>query len=369
MWRWTFKSIWQQKNNFLTSTVGVASAFILCLSIEGIFLGESRQIISYIENTQPDLWVMQSGVSNMHMASSSVLDWKADKIKSIEGIKKVTPILYLNSMVSVGGRGWFSYIVGLKENDSRAGPWSMAEGKPNPERGEIVLPVVLKKINHVILGDEVTIADKAFKVVGFSQGTFSMANSVVFVHFQDLEILLSAEGTVSYILVDLFPHTDTVKVKHRIQDQIDKVNVLSHKQFVVSDFEMAMMMGVEIISFISIIGSILAILIVGFSSYMNISKRRKELAIIKALGFNNSSIYLSATLLTLSTTGVGYLLAIVTTFLLNIVIGEAVPQVNIALNSEIFIRLGLIAFVVGLLSSMIPARSVAKVDPMSAFKV
>ncbi|WP_425608009.1 ABC transporter permease [Pontibacterium granulatum] len=145
-----------------------------------------------------DVWVMQKGVSNMHMASSMVWDWKVDRVEQIPGVKAVSAVLYLNGPLKIGGQDWFSYIIGVSPKYINAGPWSVAQGKSLPDAGEAVIPEVISRLTGIQLGDEVTLVDRPLRVVGLSIDTFSMASSVVFVSREDLGSLLEAGDQYSY---------------------------------------------------------------------------------------------------------------------------------------------------------------------------
>jgi len=360
--------MWQQRGGTLASAGAVSGAFLLVVLLEAIFLGESKQIVAYIERTEPDVWVMQQGVSNMHMATSFVWDWKVDRIAELPGVETVSPILYANTIVRAGGRDWFAYVVGLPPESTRAGPWAMAAGKSSPEPGEIVIPELLSRASGVALGDTVSIADADFRVAGFSKGTFSMANSIAFVPFSDLEDILSATGTVSYVLVDASAGQNPRALAERIEAEIDKVSALSQEDFVANDFEMAMMMGVEIIAFMTAIGSILAAVIIAFTAFAQISRRRHELAVAKALGVPNRSIYATAITQTVFTTALAYLLAMVAATGAIPLIARLMPEVSFLVSPVSLVRLGAIAVGVALVAALLPAHLIAKVDPASAFK-
>ncbi|VAW03687.1 hypothetical protein MNBD_ALPHA05-652, partial [hydrothermal vent metagenome] len=108
MFKWTFKGLLAEPVHLFSSASAVGAAFALVLFFEAVFAGESRQIVEYIQRTDPTVWVMQKGVSNMHMASSFVWDWKADSVEAVDGVSKVTPILYLNTVMVAGERNWFT---------------------------------------------------------------------------------------------------------------------------------------------------------------------------------------------------------------------------------------------------------------------
>ena len=369
MLRWMLKTLLQQKGSLFSSASGIAAAFVLVIVLDAAFVGESNQIVAYIRNMNPAVWVLQKGVSNMHMATTFVWDWKVNRVAELPGVRQATPILYVNTVVKSGGRNWFAYVVGLKPGSTRAGPWAMAEGRALPDDGEIVLPGEIADITGVRLGDQATIADQSFTIVGFSKGAFSMANSIAFVSFSDLEDLLSTSGTVSFILVDAEPGQAPDELAERIEASVDKVSAIPQERFIKNDFQIALLMGVEVISFMTIIGSALAGLIVAFTVYTQVARRRRELAIAKALGFRNHSLYLVVILQSLVVTGLAVLIAFLAVSILVPVIATAVPLVTLDVTPNALMRVSAIAFAVAILAALVPTYLVARVDPMSAFKV
>jgi len=226
MLKWTFRELFSAPQQLLASIAAVAGAFTLVLFFEGVFTGESGQIVALIDRTEADVWVMQKGVGNMHMTTSFVADWKIDAVAAVEGVKKVTPILYLNSVIESGGNSWFSFVVGLQAGDTRVGPWEMAAGARIPGPGEAVVPDIFASDAGLALGDKVRIAGREFTVAGFSSDTFSMANSITFVTLDDLAATMSSIGSVSYLLVDAKPGVDATELAARIKDEVEKVNAL-----------------------------------------------------------------------------------------------------------------------------------------------
>ena len=369
MFPWLAKTLWSQKISVFSSAAGVAAALLLVITMDAAFVGESNHIVAYIEHTKPDVWVMQRGVSNMHMANTFVLDWKAQRVSELEGVVQATPILYVNTIVHAAEHKLFSYVIGLPADGQRAGPWSVTAGKSHPQEGEIILPQVLADISGVSLGDSARIADMTFTIAGFTEGTFSMANSIAFVAFSDLEDLMSISGTISFILVDAAPGQDAAELAARIEASVDKVNAVTQEAFIKNDFQIALLMGVEIIFFMTIVGTVLAALIVAFTAYSQVARRRKELAIIKALGYRNSALYLAVITQSLIITGLALMLALIAAVVLLPAISVAVPMVALDVTTGALIDMALTASLVAIVAAVVPAHFVARVDPVSAFKV
>ena len=363
------KTLWLQKISVVVSATGVAVAFVLVVVMDAAFVGESRKIVAYIENANADVWVMQRGVSNMHMATTYVWDWKVDKVRQIPGVQKATPILYANTAIKAGGRNWFAYIVGLLPDGRRAGPWEVSSGKLLPGKGEIILPQPIATMAGLNIGDEAGIGDRVFRIAGLSEETFSMANSIAFVSFYDLEDLIDASGVVSFILVDIEEGGNPEHVARRIEEGVAKISAVPHARFVKNDFQIAMLMGVEVISFMTVIGSILAALIIAFAAYSQVARRRRELAIIKTLGFRNSSLYLAVAVQSFVITVLALGMALAISVILVPALSAAAPVISLEVTDAALLRMSAIALIVALVAALFPAWLVARVDPLSAFKV
>ena len=369
MLRWILKSLWLERLGVLASALGVASAFLLVIFFGAVFRGESEQVVAYLRNARADVWVMQKGVSNMHMATSFVWDWKQNKVKALPGVKRVTAISYLNTVVRVGEHKAFSFVVGLNSDAAAAGPWSMAAGKPMPGEGEAIIPEVLAKLFGIRIGNYVHITDKRLKVVGLSKDTYSMANTVTFISGSDLDDILSLTGSVSYFLVETKPGVDPEALAREIEREVPKVRAIVREQFIKNDYQVAMQMGAEIIAVMTWICSGLAFLIVAFTAYTYTSRKRRELAIIKAIGVGNRAIYGGVLLQSLLITSLALLLASMIGYFLLPLIPKLLPQVSLAVTMGDLWRPAIAALLVSAMASLVPAYLVARIDPLTAFKV
>lgn len=364
---WSLKTLLSEPLRLIVSALAVAVSFILVIFFSAVFEGESNQMVAYLEKMDTDIWVMQKGVSNMHMASSMVWDWKAHKIAKMPDVKEVSAILFLNGPVKIGGKDWFSYIIGISPQHHRAGPWDLIKGKAIPDQGEAVIPEVITKLTGVQIGDEITMNDRPLKIVGLTRGTFSMASSVVFVSRKDLGDLVEGNDQYSYIMVYAKPNVSIQTLVDDIKNNLEKVNVLTNKEFIESDRQLAVQMGAEIINMMTIIGTLLATLIVAFTAYSLIARKKQELAIAKALGFSNAQIYIATLCQSVIITSLGLLLTLFLSYTLLIWLPMVVPQINLSIRIQQFIPVVLIAFPVAVFASLASARTVIKVDPMTVF--
>lgn len=367
MLKWSIKTLLSEPMRVFISALAVAVSFILVIFFSAVFEGESDQMVAYLEKVDADVWVMQKGVSNMHMSSSMVWDWKLDRLAQLPDVVDVAAILYLNGPVKAGGKDWFSYIIGISEEHARVGPWSVSQGKAIPQKGEAVIPQVISQLTGIQLGDKVTLADQSLTVVGLTKGSFSMASSLIFVSREDLADLLQAGDQYSYIMVYAAPGIEPANLADEISQEIDKVNALTSEDFIRSDWQLAVQMGAEIIKMMTVIGMILATLIVAFTAYSLTSRKRKELAIAKALGFRKGQIYMAALCQSTVITLFGLALAVIISFSVLTWIPTMLPQINLSIRWHQFVPLALISIPVAIIASIVAARTVANVDPVTVF--
>ena len=368
MLRWMLKSFFSEPQALAAGIAATASALLLVMLYEATWAGEGEQIVAYPRNVHADVWVMQRGVANMHMATSYLSDWKVTEVRRIPGVADVEPILYLNTVVEVGDQRWFAYVVGLETPAKRAGPWAMAAGKSQPGPGEAVVPAVYAAMADLGLGSTLRIVDREFTIVGLSKGTFSMANSVIFVTKQDVEDIMSSFDIVSFMLVTAQPGVSPASLAKAIESGVEKVDALPATEFLANDRQLARQMGVETIALMTFICGALAVLLVAFTVYQQVARQRRELAVAKALGVSNIAFYagvaLQAGILVLASVALAGVLAAVIAPLVN----RFVPLVTLQLTAASILRTGVAGVVVAMLASVLPARRIASVDPLTAFQ-
>ena len=368
MLRWALRSLISRPVAFAVGVAAAASALLLVMFYEAVWAGEGENIIAYPRNAGADVWVMQRGVTNMHMATSYISDYKVTQIRELQGVAAAEPILYLNTVVEAGGQQWFAYVVGLDAPAERTGPWEMATGERVPGDGEVVVPDVFASMAGVALGDSLRIVDHEFEIVGLSRGTFSMANSVIFVTRRDVEDIMSSLDIVSFVLVTAEQSVVPELLASRIEEEVEKVEALPTAQFLENDRQLALQMGVETVALMTFICGLLAVLLISFTVYSQIARQRRELAVVKALGAGNLSLYLcvcaQAAVLGITSVILATLLAVV----LMPIVTAAIPMVTMQLTVASVLRTAVAGVLVAMIASLIPARRIARLDPMTAFQ-
>jgi ABC-type lipoprotein release transport system permease subunit len=366
MWRWALRSFLDERASLLASAGGVAVVFLLVFVVDGAFRGEADQIVSFIEQSGATVWVLQKGVSNVHMAASGLGEDVAARLRARPEVAHVEGILYGGALAGIGRVEQAIYLVGVRPGQ-RTGAWDLAAGARQPGRGEVVVPEVLARRGGVGLGEPVTIHRRVFRVAGLSRGTYSMANSLAFLHAADLAALFDTVADASYFLVWPRPGVAPEQLLEAARAAAPNASVLSRRELIANDHALGLQMGASLIRIMTAVAGLVAALIVGFTTYTFTARRARDLAIARAVGARPAQLLLATAAQAGALAMTGYATAVLLAAALQPVLTALSPGIIIHFSAAVMARMGLAALAVALLSAAWPALRVLRIDPAVAF--
>ena len=367
MIRWALTSMLAERAAVLASCAGVATALVLVIVIQAVFAGESKQIVLYLEESGADVWVMQEGVSNVHMATSVVSRAEVSDVRRIAGVSALVPLHYVNATVqSEGSPSWFAYVVAAPAGSDMGGAWRMHSGSPIPAEGEVVVPAVMAARDDIAIGDALTVAGRQLGVVGFSEGTFSMANSLVFAHRADA-IAIAGAGSPNYLLLRAEPGVSPAELAAAVNTEVEGVFAIDRANLVENDRRIALQMGGELILIMLFIGGAVAMLIITWTVSSFVARHSRELAVAKAVGARPGQIVAAVLIQTAVVAVTGYLGAIAVALVLTPVLGLAAPEVIVSVETSNLVQVGALCLAVSSLAAVLPAYRILRLDPAQVF--
>lgn len=368
MIRLAFRNLFQNKARLLISVGGVALALLLILSLDAIFTGVERQVTAYIDSSGADIIVAQEGVRNMHMASSSLPDSVGRKVKAVPGVASVTPILYLTNNVVYGDERNLAYIIGLPKKAVMGGPWKIFSGRGQIGKDEAIIDRTIAEKSGIALGDEVEILGKKFEVVGLSEGTASLVNSVAFISMDDFEGLRGSYGKFSFLLVKVYPAQSPEAVASRIQAQVRDVTVQTRDEFAQQERRVIKDMSTDVVTIMNLIGFLIGLAVMALTVYTSTLARRREYGMLKALGARNADLYLTVLAQALLSVILGFSFGLAITWLLSLIIPATGSNLALEVSAASLAKVGGVSLVIAALSGMLPIRQIAGLDPAMVFR-
>ncbi len=368
MIRLAFRNLFQNKIRLVISVGGVSLALMLILSLDAIFSGVERQITAYINHSGADIFVSQSGVRNLHMASSSLPVTLVNEVKSVPGVQAVTPILYVPNMIVVGDERNLAYIIGLPENAAMGGAWQIAKGSGEPKPGKAVIDRSVAERSNIGLGDEVEILGHKFTVAGLSEGTASLVNSVAFISIDDFAVLRGNSNAVSFLLVKVRPGANPADVAEQIEIQVGNVTAQTQTAFAGQERRVVRDMSTDVITIMNLVGFLIGLAVMALTVYTATLARRKEYGVLKALGARNAHLYQAVLAQALLSVILGFGAGLGITLLLSAVIPLLGLNLALEISSASLLKVGAVSLVIAGFSALLPIRQIAGLDPATVFR-
>jgi putative ABC transport system permease protein len=368
MIRLVFRNLFQSKVRLVISTGGVALALLLILALDAIFTGVEQRITAYIDYSGADIWVSQSDVFNMHMASSSLPDSVAREVRLVPGVDSVSPILYVANNVIVGDERNLAYIIGLPEKAGFGGPWNVSSGLNLPREGEAIMDRSVAEKSGVGLSDMVEILGEELEVVGLTEGTSSLVNSIAFISQEDFEALRGSYNTFSFLLVKVSEGESSVTVAKRIRSRVRDVTVQTREQFAGQERQVVKDMSTDVITIMNLIGFLIGLAVMALTVYTSTLSRRREYGMLKALGAHNRDLYFTVLAQAVLSVLLGFLFGWVITWLLTLVIPITGIALTMVTSPISLIKVACVSILLAGLSAMIPVRQIAGLDPAMVFR-
>ena len=363
-----FRNLFQNKARLVISVGGVALALLLILSLDAIFTGVERQVTAYIDSSRADVLVAQSGVRNMHMASSSLPDSVRRKVNALPGVASVTPILYLTNNVMYKDERNLAYIIGLPEEAEMGGPWQIVSGHDLPGDEEAIIDRTIAEKSGIKLGDEVEILGEEFEVAGLSEGTASLVNSVAFISMDDFEDLRGNYGTFSFLLVKVKEGESPQSVATRIEAQVRDVTAQTRDEFARQERRVIKDMSTDVVTIMNLIGFLIGLAVMALTVYTSTLSRRREYGMLKALGAQNRHLYLTVLTQAFLSVILGFSFGLIITMLLSLVIPMTGSSLALEVSRASLVKVGGVSLIITAFSAILPVRQIAGLDPVLVFK-
>jgi putative ABC transport system permease protein len=368
MMRLAFRNLFQSKIRMVISVGGVALALLLILALDAIFTGVEKRLTVYINNSGADIFVAQSGVRNLHMASSSLPATIISKVDAVPGVASVTPILYLSNMLVAGDERNLAYIIGLPEAAEYGGPWLISSGSRLPGKGEAIIDRNVAEKSGVTIGDKVKILGREFKIAGLSEETSSLVNSIAFISMDDFAALRGNKGTVSFLLVKVQNGESPSIVANRIETQVGELTAETSLVFAAQERKVVKDMSTDVITIMNLIGFLIGLAVMALTIYTATLSRRKEFGVLKALGAHNRHLYQVVLFQALLSVALGFVIGLAFTLALS----ALVPYLGLGMVLEVsgfsLLKVSSLSLVIACFAAILPIRQIAGLDPAMVFR-
>lgn len=360
------KNLLIYKGRFLLAVLGVACSVVLVLLLMGLYAGWRDNMAAYLRHVHTDLWIGQKGASDLFHTLSLLPSAGASPLRDMEGVAQVSAFVGRLMTCQVRGRQRHLFIVGV--DDANNGPVEIVEGRRAGQDGEIVIDQVFARKENLLLSDSLTVAGEALRVVGIARGGNVFLYQYAFVTLAQATRLLGLDGYVNYFLARLSPSANVNEVAARIEEASPLVSVFPKERFIANNLSLTGDNFLPILRVLEAIGLLVGTVVIGLTIYAMTVERGPEYGVLKAIGAPDPTLYRTASLQALACGFFGWLLGVPLSWAAVTLAQYFVPQFPAATYPHHALwMLGCTAGM-SILAAILPARRIARIDPLIAFK-
>ncbi|EKD76017.1 MAG: hypothetical protein ACD_43C00251G0001 [uncultured bacterium] len=360
------KNLFHEPSRFLISISGVAFAIFLMLVLLALYRGWSETLSKYIYNVDADIWVMQAGSIDMSHSISLLPNTIGDQLRVVSGVKTVDPLVVNRVSLKLDGEDVTTRIIGFDTISDIGKPVDVISGQAVPATGEIIIDEIVHKDHGLDIGEQLTIQDNAFTVVGIASGGPLFQQS--YITQTDARALFHLEAVTNFFVVSINSGENIDSVISRIEAGVSGVDARTEEEFATNNEKEIMDKFLPIILVLVFIGFIVGVVIISLTIYTATLEKAREYGVLKALGAPNSYLY-RVVLTQSSLAGIGgFIVGVALTYFGSDIIKGIEPLFVTLIKWQDVVAVAGLTVIMIIFAAYIPLRRLMKIDPAIVFK-
>src|SRR5215203_1185971 len=360
------RNLFHNKVRLLLSATGVALSVMLILILGGFLSGVYTQATAYLDHSPGSVVVVQGGIRNFFAASSVLPPGTVTSVRETKGVSRALGIASQFVIFELHDEKQGAQVVGY-DPKSGGGPWELSKGRGVRVDDEVVVDRALAKTHDISVGDELSVGERDFTVVGISEDTSMWAAGLMFVRKDAAEELMGAPRATSLLLVTPEDGVAPTTLREHLDglpgtDALLKSTMASNDQKLFARIfggPLRLMVGISLL-----VGA----LVVGLVIYTATVERQKEYGVLKAVGARNRTLFRVVMTQALITAGLGAALGVGLAYGASWVIVTLRPEFLVAIEPDAVGWAFLVGFVMALFGATLPVRTIAKLAPAEVFR-
>lgn len=338
----TLRDLQMRAVRFASAIIGTAVVFTLLFLMTGLNEQFKREPVEVVSALGSDHWLLGEGESGVFTSAATMPVSVGRDIKGVDAV----PMVAARYSISEGGTRTDIVIIGYSRG--RTGEPDVVAGRLPEKSGEVTVDAT----SVFDVGASILIGHTEFTVVGHSEDTTLFAGmTVVFMSNRDAQALLfRGEQLASALLLSGPP------------DQVPEGFAVLSGDEIAQDALRPLEGATASVNLVRVLLWFVAAMIIGTMTYLSALDRRRDVAVLKAVGASTSQLAASIALQ-------GFAIAVVAVAVsmgLQALIAPTFPlQVTIPVAA--YIQIPVIAVLVALVAGVAGLRNAVSTDPALAF--
>jgi len=354
------RNLVRDRTRFALSVLGVGLSVGLMLLLAGYRAGVYVQGSAYLDNTPGSVVVAERGIRDFLGATSVLPAGAEEATRKTPGAQRVIPVVSQFVIYERHERKDGFFLIGY-DPALGGGPWRLVSGRQPNADDELVVDRITAARHQIGLGDTISLLDREATVVGLSDETTFWAGSIAFAPISALEGLLRNPGLRSFLLVS--PSGDVSPEELRDRVDVRDTEVMLKSEVIANDRDLMARVYDAPIGLMVGIAFFVGVLVVGLVIYTATVERRREYGALKAIGARNRALYAVVTMQALIAASVGALVGVALAYGVGAALMAWRPQFLVEIDRQAVVGVLVSSLVMALLAALVPARSMARLEP------
>jgi putative ABC transport system permease protein len=364
---YAFNLLTEHRLRYILTALGIALCALLMLFLVSIYAGISYGSVEYVRTSHADLWVLQKHGTNILRSTSFLPASYGEKLNTIEGVKSASPIFFILASVKLENQNATLYLTGFDEKSGIGGPPKIIKGRTVKSDNEIVVDKAFAAKYNVKIGDKIPIKDDSLLVTGISTGTNMFVLQYAFVSLNQAYKIIGFHYFVSCYQIQIKAGFKPENVQASIYSKLRNVSIYDNITFIKNNVQEMENGLIPLIYIVTLISAIVLTAILSLILSINVLEKRKDFAIMKALGsprgFISGIVVMQSVILSLT----GLVFALILFFPMVIIVEKITPEISTKTSIYQIISVSLGVIIISLISSIFPNRKIRKIYPLEVF--
>jgi putative ABC transport system permease protein len=367
-----FRNLFHDRVRLAVTLVGILFSIVLVAVQLGLYLGARTMIVSTIDRSDSDLWIMAYGTKNFEEAQPISTRERFTALAT-PGVLTATPLVVsFTDWRKPSGGTTLVVVIGTDYEDGALTPWNVVAGDVSglgARDAVMVDKTYLEELGLKGVGDTAQIGASRVRVTGLTEGIRSFTvTPFVFTTLNRARSLLNMPAdNLTYVLVKLQPDADPNTVRDALRAKLPDSEVLTKAEFrtrSLNHWLFATGAGVALIGG-AVLGLVVGTVIVAQTLYSSTKDHLNEFATLRALG--SSSGYIHRVILAQAglSAVLGYALGMA--IALTIVVLSHNTALPIVMSPGLAILLLALTFGMCAISAVSAIGKVMRIDPAMVF--
>jgi len=333
---------------FLIAVVGTGLVLAVALVLSGLAAGFSVEVDQTVHGLGAQHFVLSKSSARRLTAFNAFPQSVATLVGSEPGVQRADPFLLVPGQVEQSTSGADTVNIAGVRRGGLGDPVTVASGHPLDGPGQVVIDNRLK----LAPGSTISFGHHPLRVVGTVADRSLLGGvPVVYMGLADAQqVAVGGRPLVTAVLVDGTVTTVPPGLEVASPDQVVAATVSQLNSGVKSVRASQWMLWV------------VAVIIVAALLYVAALERRRDFAVLKALGSSSGALFGSLVLEAVMVTLLASIVALVLSVFLSPLMAQPVDIPTLA-----YVALPFIAVIIGALASLVALRRVTGADPAAAF--